>query len=186
MRSSASGSAAPSCSSDPHGFAPDGPLAATTTKRASWRAWSRYGRWSCPRRCATASSARAAAAASWRPPTAARPTPAAVHRSQHRAAARAAAQPVHLARAGVRVPLLLHAQALVCTPRPRAGRVSRRLRHARRADGDPDADADREDRPADSGPALRFGLLERSDQLRGDGPARHDRPQGPLAVPLCR
>src|SRR5438132_5898211 len=32
---------------------------------------------------------------------------------------------LHLARAGVRIPLLLHAQALFCAPRPRARRVSR-------------------------------------------------------------
>ena len=65
------------------------------------------------------------------------------HRPQHRPAARAAAESLHHARAVVRVPLLLHAQAVVRAPRARAGRVPRRLRHARRADRDPDARADR-------------------------------------------
>ena len=69
------------------------------------------------------------------------------HRPQHRLAARAAAQSVHHARAVVRVPLLLHAQALVRASGARAGRVPGRLRHARRVDRDPDADADAKARP---------------------------------------
>ena len=60
-------------------------------------------------------------------------------RPQHRPAARAASECVHHAGSELRVSLLLHAQALVRAPRPRHRRLSRRLRHARRAVRDPDA-----------------------------------------------
>ncbi len=108
------------------------------------------------------------------------------HRPQHRLAARAAAEPLHHARAHVRVPLLLHAQALVRASGARAGGVPGRLRHAGRADRDPDADADPEIRPPHPGRALRFELLERNHQFRRPRPARHDRPRGSRAVPVRR
>ena len=60
------------------------------------------------------------------------------HRAQHRIAARAAAQPLHHAGAVLRVPLLLHAEAVVRTPGEGAGGLPGRLRHARRADRDAD------------------------------------------------
>src|ERR1700730_13248016 len=103
-------------------------------------------------------------------------------RSQHRPAARAASQSLYHPGAGLRVPLLLHAQAVVRTPGARAGGVSRRLRHVRRAIRDPDAGADPQARAFDSRVALRFGVLERSGQLRGSGAPRHHRDRGSAAV----
>ena len=50
-----------------------------------------------------------------------------------------------------------------------------RLRHARRAVRDPDADADEQARAPHPDRALRVELLERDHQLRRAGPARHDR-----------
>ena len=86
-------------------------------------------------------SAREAAPASWRRPIAARPKPVEDDRAEHRIAARAAAQSVHHARSIFRVSLFLHAQAVVRASRAGAGGFSRRLRHARRNDGDTDAAA---------------------------------------------
>ena len=106
------------------------------------------------------------------------------HRPQHRAAERAASQPVHLARPRVRVPLLLHAQALVLAPRARARRLSRRLRHARRAVRDADAHPDAQARARHPDRPLRLALLERGDRLRGDGPPRDDRARGSRPVLL--
>ena len=73
------------------------------------------------------------------------------HRAQHRVAARAAAEPLSSRRElSLRVPLFLHAQAVVRAPGAGAGRLSRRLRHPGRADRDPDAAADRQARAPDS------------------------------------
>ena len=111
--------------------------------------------------------------ASWRRPTAARRGRRPDHRAQHRPAARAAAESLHHAGAVVRVPLLLHAQALVRAPGARAGRVPRRLRHARRVDRNPDADADAQARAADSRRALRVGATgtKSSTSRRSSGTA---------------
>ena len=122
---------------------PTGRSATTTTRRANSRAWSRPGRRASRRTVIATSSAPAAAAASWRPPTAAHPRPAARRIGlniglPHEQRPNPYITPeltfefhyffmrklwfAHLAR------------ALVVFPG--------RLRHARRADGDPDADAD--------------------------------------------
>ena len=67
-------------------------------------------------------------------------------RPQHPAAVRAGRQPVHHRGPAVRVPLLLHAQVLVCVSGEGAGGVPGRVRHAGRDVRDPHADADREAR----------------------------------------
>ena len=51
-------------------------------------------------------------------------------RPEHPPAVRAGREPVHHRRTALRVPLLLHAQVLVCVPREGAGDLSRRFRHA--------------------------------------------------------
>ena len=76
------------------------------------------------------------------------------HRPEHRAAARAGAQPVHHARAVLPVPLLRAAQDALRDARDRAGVLPRRLRHARRVVRDDDAGADRQEPPR---PILLFG-----------------------------
>ena len=77
------------------------------------------------------------------------------HRPQHRPAPRAAPEPVHHPRALVRVPLLLHAQAVVRLRRAGHHRVPGRLRHPGRAVRVPHPVADRQDRPAGGHAALR-------------------------------
>ena len=172
----ASGSATPSCSSAPRGSCPTVRSAATTTTRASSPGWSPPGRKACRRTrtayvVCTGGGGGIMEAANRGASEAGRQD----DRPQHRPAARAAPESLHHARARVRVPLLLHAQALVRAPRARARRVSRRIRHARRVDGDPHADADAQDRAAHSGRSLRIELLERDRQLRRPRSTRNDR-----------
>ncbi len=105
-----------------------------------------------------------------------------LHRPQHRPAARAAPQPVHHPGPLVRVPLLLHAQAVVRLRRAGAHRVPGRVRHPRRAVRVPDSVADRQDRSAAGHTALRHAVLERDRGLRRPGPPGHGgrrRPQAP-------
>ena len=118
-----------------------------------------------PRRSSATSYAPAAAAASWRRPTGVPPRRVADHRTQHRPAARAAAQSLHHARAIVRVPLLLHAQAVVRPSGARAGGLSRWLRHARRAAGNPDPRADPQARATHPGDPLRHELTGRRSSI---------------------
>ena len=100
------------------------------------------------------------------------------HRPVDRAAARGSGQPAHHARAAVPLPLLLHAQVLARLHGQGDDRVSRRLRHLRRAVRGADAGADEEDDQADADGAVRHGILEGSGQLRRHGEARHHQPGG--------
>ena len=68
--------------------------------------------------------------------------------------------------AQLRVPLLLHAQAVVCVPFQGAGGVSRRIRHTGRDVRDSDAGADPETGQEDHGRGLWVGLLEEGIQSR--------------------
>src|SRR5207249_2091692 len=95
-------------------------------------------------------------------------------------------EPLHHARPRVRVPLLLHAQALVRPPRARHGCLSRRLRHARRAVRDPDALPDPEAQATDRDPPVRVELLARDRQLPGARAPRDDRGGGPRVARLRR
>ena len=63
-------------------------------------------------------------------------------RAEYPTALRAGGQSIHHRGSALRVPLLLHAQVLVCVPRQGAGDLPRRLWHARRDVRDPDVDAD--------------------------------------------
>ena len=107
-------------------------------------------------------------------------------RAEHRIAARAAAQSVHHARAIFSVSLFFHAQVVVRASRAGAGGFSRRLRHARRNDGDTDPAANAKTGSPDHGAALRIAILEGDHQLRRAGAARHDQSRGSQTVQLCR
>ena len=94
----------------------------------------------------------------------------------------------------LRVPLLLHAQAVVRASRARAGRLPRRLRHARRAHRDPDARADAQARAPL--PILLYGSAFWNEIVNFEALARHgviarddlnlfrfvDTPQAALAI----
>ena len=126
----------------------------------------------CRRTRTATSSARAAAAASWRRPTAAPPTPAAGPSASTSGCRTSSSRTRYVTpRAGVRVPLLLHAQAVVRAPGARAGRVSRRLRHARRADRNPDAGADAQARAAH--PVVLYGSAYWNEIINFEALVRH-------------
>jgi len=72
-------------------------------------------------------------------------------------------------------PLLLHAQVLVRLPGESGDRVSRRLRHARRAVRAADAGADAQDAQAPADGAVRHRVLAAGDRLRRAGAPRHHR-----------
>ena len=86
----------------------------------------------------------------------------------------------------VRVSLFLHAQALVRASRAGAGGVSRRLRHARRIDGDTDAAANAKARSTD--PVLLYGSQYWKEIINFDALVRHGTisPEDLELFKLCR
>ena len=103
-------------------------------------------------------------------------------RPRHQPAHRGEPEPVHHPRAPVRVPLLLHAQALVRLSRLRPRRLPRRLRHHGRALRGPHPGADPQDRPPAADHSLRQQILEGLPQFRRPGPLGHHQPARPQAV----
>src|SRR5262249_42182209 len=105
---------------------------------------------------------------------------------EYRAAVRAVSESLHHALPELRVPLLLHAQILVCVSLESADRVSGRLRNAGRDDGVVDPQPDPEVGEEDYDPALWIEVLEGDRELRRPGEVRDDLPRGPQPVPVCR
>ena len=88
-----------------------------------------------------------------------------VDRLQHRALGRAGTKPFSDAGTHLPIPLLRDAQDASRDARERAGRVSGRVRHPRRAIRDPHPETNREG-AANPDPASARRLLERRDQFR--------------------
>ena len=123
--------------------------------------------------------------ASWKPPIAARSTSEQDDRPQHQLAARAVPEPLCLARALLLLPLFRAAQAPLFAAGHGAGRVSWRLRHARRNVRDPDPRSDAQDR-ADADRAGRRAPLAQRRRFRLPCRRRRDRSRGPGAVLVRR
>ena len=107
---------------------------------------------------------------------------------QHRAAARAGAEPLRDPRPQLQLPLLRHPQDAFPDARQGDSGVPRRLRHLRRALRGADARPDRTDAAA-ADPALRRGVLAAGGQLGragrgGDDRCRRTRSSSPTSIPL--